>query len=109
MNKVCYECGAQLLLRPPRCPNVECKNHKLDLDEVRMLLNEKVDEELAKAIMKHGVQENISIEMQYMITAEEFGEIAKDLIDGNYTNAKVEIAQTMAMLIKLYWHLNNKE
>jgi|LGVF01.2.fsa_nt_gb hypothetical protein len=80
-----------------------------NLDETRMLVNEKVDEALDAAIMKHGLQDNISIEMQYMITAEEFGEIAKDLIDGTYTNAKKEITQTMAMLIKLYWLVSQNE
>ena len=82
---------------------------KLDLDQIRMLVNMEVDEELNKAITKHGLQEDISIEMQYMITAEEFGEIAKDLIDGTYDNGKKEIAQTIAMLIKLYWLIYIKE
>lgn len=82
---------------------------KLDLDEIRMLVNEEVDGELTKALIKHGVQKDISLEMQYMITAEEFGEVAKDLIDKQYQGAKVEITQTIAMLIKLYWLIHIKE
>lgn len=65
-----------------------------------------VYKELNLAIAKHGLQEDISIEKQYMITGEEFGEIAQAINDGDFDNAQKEINQTIAMLIKLSWLLD---
>lgn len=66
-------------------------------------LGDEVHDELIKAIEKHGLQEDITLFKQYTITAEEFGEIAKGLIENDLENTKEEIAQTIAMLVKLYW------
>lgn len=79
------------------------------LEEVKLKVIVGSNFELNAAIEKHGLQEDVSLEMQYMITSEEFGEVAKDLIDGKYENAKTEINQTVAMLIKLYWLIEKNE
>ena len=66
-----------------------------------------VGKELNRAILKHGLQEDVSLAEQYIITAEEFGEIAKGLCDRDLDNVKTEIEQTVAMLVKLYWLIYN--
>ena len=63
------------------------------------------DIELKAAIDKHGLQENIGIDFQYLILIEEIGEIAKAIIEKDYKNAREEIAQSIAMLKKLWWYI----
>ena len=84
-------------------------NSKLDLDEIRMLVNKEVDSELSAAILKHGLQKDVSLEKQLGYVTEEYLEVVRDINDGKYDNCKVEITQTMAMLIKLYWLIHNRE
>jgi len=57
--------------------------------------------ELMDAIEKHGMQQDITLFKQYTITAEEFGEIAKDIIEGE--DPTKECYQTIAMLLKIVW------
>jgi len=61
-----------------------------------------VGKEIYNAIDEHGLQEFISVEKQYLITAEEFGEIAHGILEKDTDNVKMEIIQTMAMLVKLF-------
>ena len=78
------------------------KNLKDNIAEIEI----HVIAELNDAIKKHGVQSNISVERQFLITAEEFGEVAMAINDGKTQEAKEEIIQTIAMLYKLYWRLD---
>lgn len=80
-------------------------SREMDLDDIRMLVNKLVDDELGKAILKHGLQRNVSIDRQYLIMLEEIGEIAKAIIEDDLDNAQIEITQSIAMLIKLYWRI----
>lgn len=57
--------------------------------------------ELADAIEKHGLQNGVTFEKQFMILMEEVGEVAKDLIDGKLPEAMKEIHQVLAMVYKL--------
>ena len=65
--------------------------------------------ELDKAIAKHGLQPHLTLPQQYLILMEEIGEIANAIYEQDYENARVEIAQSIAMLTKLYWLIENKE
>jgi NTP pyrophosphatase (non-canonical NTP hydrolase) len=40
---------------------------------------------------------------------EEVGEIAQAIYEQDYDNARVEIYQSIAMLVKLAWLIENKE
>lgn len=57
--------------------------------------------ELADAIEKHGLQNGVTFEKQFLILMEEVGEVAKDLIDGKLPEAMKEIHQVLAMIYKL--------
>ena len=65
-------------------------------------LYEKVEEEIERAIKLHGLQQDISLEKQFVILSEEIGEVAKDILENNLDNVEVEIVQSIAMLVKLY-------
>ena len=69
----------------------------------------KVKDELERAYKIHGKQMNITFEEQYVIMAEEFGEIAKGLTEKDYENVKEEIVQTIAMLVKLHTLMFSKD
>lgn len=87
-------------------PIIKVRN--LDLDETRILVNTQVNEELLKAIEKHGIQKDIGLDKQFVIFAEEFGEVAMALLKEDYENAREEINQTIAMAIKLRWLIDLK-
>lgn len=63
---------------------------------------------IKEAVEKHGWQIEKTIPEQFMITTEEFGEIAKDLNDMDYDKALKEILQTLAMLYKLYSYIKRE-
>jgi len=64
--------------------------------------------EVKQAVKKHTIQYNVSYEKQFLIIHEEFGEIAADLSVGEYKDSIIEIYQTIAMLIKLAWLINER-
>lgn len=63
--------------------------------------------ELNKAILKHGLQREITPEMQMVIIMEELGEVAHALQERG-DNLILEIDQTLAMLVKLRWLINEQ-
>jgi NTP pyrophosphatase (non-canonical NTP hydrolase) len=71
-------------------------------------INCQAQAELTKAEQKHGMQPHLTLPQQYLILMEEVGEIANAIYEQDYDNARVEIAQSMAMLIKLYWLIENR-
>jgi hypothetical protein len=67
------------------------------------VIKPQIDGALVKAIVKHGYQEDNTLDRQYVILLEEIGEIAKAILEDNKEELKIEILQSMAMLLKLYW------
>lgn len=57
--------------------------------------------ELMDAIEKHGMQPEKTLFEQYTIAGEEFGEIAKDILEGK--DPTKECYQTIAMILKIIW------
>ena len=62
-------------------------------------INPRVIKEIRHAVEKHGMQEELTLEQQYVILMEEIGEVAKAILDGN--DLSIEIYQCIAMLVKL--------
>ncbi len=55
---------------------------------------------MGQAVVKHGLQSDNTLAEQYVIAAEEFGEVAKAILE--YDNGLVnECFQTIAMLVKI--------
>ena len=71
-------------------------------------INYEVQVALGEAISLHGMQPHLTLPQQYLILMEEIGEVANAIYEQDYDNARVEIAQSMAMLVKLYWLIENK-
>jgi len=79
-----------------------------------------IDEALDEAILKHGLQSDISIYKQLAIMAEEFGEVNQDVLDSDYPDvdtqakklhlkhAKIEAYQLAAMVVKLIYMLDQE-
>ena len=63
--------------------------------------NDRAIIELAEAIEKHGLQNGVSFEKQFLILMEEIGEVAKDLIEDKLPRALKEVYQVIAMCYKL--------
>lgn len=61
-----------------------------------------VEVELIKAIDKHGLQLDVTLFKQVTIALEELGESAKAILDDDLGHALEELAQTGAMIKKLY-------
>jgi|LGVF01.2.fsa_nt_gb hypothetical protein len=72
-------------------------------------INCQAQAELTKAIAKHGEQLDISLAEQFLILSEEYGEVAMSLLDKDYANCKIEIAQVIAMCYRLYFLIENME
>jgi len=81
----------------------------MTIHDTRLKVNRQAYMELDKAIAKHGLQPHLTLPQQYLILMEEIGEIANAIYEQDYDNARVEIAQSMAMLIKLFWLIETKE
>ena len=73
------------------------------------VINPRVLKEIRHAVDKHGLQENISYEKQLAVILEEIGEVAKALLERDYKGLRVEIAQSIAMLVKLDWLVQERE
>ena len=55
---------------------------------------------MGEAVLKHGLQADNTLAEQYVIAAEEFGEVAKAILE--YDSGLVnECYQTIAMLVKI--------
>ena len=57
-----------------------------------------IDEERTRQLLKWGQQRHLDSDW-YIITAEEFGEIAKAILQGELKNIQIEIIQTIACLV----------
>lgn len=57
-----------------------------------------IDDERARQLELWGSQEDNSDAAWYLIASEEFGEIAKAILEKDYDNLEVEIIQTLAVL-----------
>ena len=73
------------------------------------VINPRVLKELRHAVDKHGLQENITLEKQLAVILEEVGEVAKAVLESDIEGLRVEIAQSIAMLIKLDWLVQERE
>lgn len=81
----------------------------MTLHDTRLKVNRLAYMELDKAIAKHGLQPQLSLPQQYLILMEEVGEISNAIQENDLENCKIEIAQSISMLIKLYWLIENME
>lgn len=79
-------------------------------------LNQSLHEAYAYALNKHGYQPSLRPEDQFIIVAEEHGEIARAMQDRKhdpsprlYKHIYEEIDQNILMLLKLRWYLRLEE